>query len=106
MGEVIMCRPVNNMVRQERNCLKKARKVVKKYKKMSLKKEMTRLRQLLPKGESLEQHEVLDQTVLLIQRLEMMLLTRIQQTGIPPRIAMSMGETSTQSLDLNMLRDL
>merc|ERR1712013_590117 len=106
MGEVIMCRPVNNMVRQERNCLKKARKVVKKYKKMSLKKEMTRLRQLLPKGESLNQHDVLDQTILLIQELEMKLLTRIQQAGIPPRIAMSLGETSTQSLDLNKLRNL
>merc|ERR1712013_148959 len=106
MGEVIMCRPVNNMVRQERNCLKKARKVVKKYKKMSLKKEMTRLRQLLPRGESLQQHEVLDQTILLIQELEMKLLTRIQQAGIPPRIAISMGETSAQSLDLTGLRNL
>ena len=101
-----MCRPVSNMVRQERNCLKKARKVVKKYKKMSLKKEMTRLRQLLPKGELLKQHEVLDHTILLIQELEMKLLTRIQQAGIPPRIAMSLGETSTQSLDLNKLRNL
>merc|ERR1712187_88648 len=104
--KVIMCRPVNNMVRQERNCLKKARKVVRKYKKMSLKKEMTRLRQLLPKGESLKQHEVLDQTILLIQELEMKLLTRIKQVGIPPRIAMNMGDTSTQSLDLNKLRNL
>merc|ERR1712115_14291 len=90
----------------EKNYVKSARKVVKKYKKMSLKKEMTRLRQLLPKGESLKQHEVLDQTILLIQELEMKLLTRIKQAGISPRIAMSMGETSTQSLDLNMLRDL
>ena len=106
-----MCRPklVSDLrwgQNSQNNCLKKARKVVKKYKKMSLKKEMTRLRQLLPKGESLKQHEVLDQTILLIQELEMKLLTRIQQAGIPPRIAMNMRETSTQSLVLNNLRNL
>merc|ERR1712130_398349 len=98
--KVIMCRPVII------NSLNKARKVVKKYKKMSLKKEMTRLRQLLPKGDSLKQHEVLDQTILLIQQLEMKLLTRIQQTGIPQKIAMITGETSTKSLDLEKLRNL
>merc|ERR1712233_103432 len=98
--KVIMCRPVII------NYVKSARKVVKKYKKMSLKKEMKRLRQLLPKGESLKQHEVLDQTILLIQQLEMKLLTRIQQTGIPTRIAMVMGETSPDSLDLDKLKNL
>ena len=106
-----MCRPklVSDLrwgQNSQNNSLKKARKVVKKYKKMSLKKEMTRLRQLLPKGELLKQHEVLDHTILLIQELEMKLLTRIQQAGIPPRIAMSMGETSAQGLDLNGLRNL
>merc|ERR1712130_881679 len=94
-----MCRPkiVSELKWGEKNYVKSARKVVKKYKKMSLKKEMTRLRQLLPKGESLKQHEVLDQTILLIQQLEMKLLTRI---------AMVTGETSTQSLDLEKLRNL
>ena len=106
-----MCRPklVSDLrwgQNSQNNCLKKARKVVKKYKKMSLKKEMTRLRQLLPKGESLKQHEVLDQTILLIQQLEMKLLTRIKQTGIPTRIAMVTGETSSQNIDLNKLRNL
>merc|ERR1719232_1263273 len=106
-----MCRPklVSDLrwgQNSQNNCLKKARKVVKKYKKMSLKKEMTRLRQLLPKGESLQQHEVLDQTILLIQQLEMKLLTRIQQTGIPQKIAMVMGETSPDSLDLDKLKNL
>merc|ERR1712025_101436 len=90
----------------EKNYVKSARKVVKKYKKMSLKKEMRRLRQLLPKGESLKQHEVLDQTILLIQQLEMKLLTRIQQRGIPTRIAMVMRETSPDSLDLDKLKNL
>merc|ERR1712173_143232 len=103
-----MCRPkiVSELKWGEKNYVKSARKVVKKYKKMSLKKEMTKLRQLLPKGESLKQHEVLDQTILLIQELEMKLLTRMQQAGIPPRIARSMGETSTQNIDLNKLRNL
>merc|ERR1711862_789242 len=103
-----MCRPriVSDLKWGEKNYVKSARKVVKKYKKMSLKKEMTRLRRLLPKGESLKQHEVLDQTILLIQQLEMKLLTRIQQTGIPQKIAMVTGETSTKSLDLDKLRDL
>ena len=94
----------------QKNCLKKARRVVKKYKKMSLKKEMTRLRQLLPKGESLKQHEVLDQTILLIQQLEMKLLTRIQQSKeVPSSIAMMMDPTCAQSLqnmDLNMMRNI
>merc|ERR1711862_958961 len=103
-----MCRPkiVSNVKWGEKNYVKSARKVVKKYKKMSLKKEMARLRQLLPKGESLKQHEVLDQTILLIQQLEMKLLTRIQQTGIPPRIARVMGESSPDSLDVDKLKNL
>merc|ERR1712130_300194 len=103
-----MCRPkiVSELKWGEKNYVEGARQVGKKYKKMSLKKEMTRLRQLLPKGESLKQHEVLDQTILLIQQLEMKLLTRIQQTGIPTRIAMVTGETSSQNIDLNKLRNL
>ena len=101
-----MCRPVSILrrgLRQEQNSLKKARKVVRKYKKISLKKEMNRLRQLLPKGEALKKHEVLDQTILLIQQLEMKLLTRIQQTGIPPRLERVMGK---ESLDMNKLRNM
>ena len=108
-----MCRPVNILrrgLRQEQNSLKKARKVVKKYKKISLKKEMNRLRQLLPHGETLKKAEVLDQTILLIQQLEMKLLTRIQQSKeVPSSIAMMMDPTSAQSLqnmDLNMMRNI
>ena len=73
--------------------------MVKKYKKMSLKKEMNRLRQLMPKGEKLKQHEVLDQTILLIQQLEMKLLTRIKQAGVPSRIATVMDNDCGQSLE-------
>ena len=87
------------------NCLK-ARRVVKKYKKMTLKKEMKRLRQLIPEGQTLKQHEVLDQTILLIQQLEMKLLTRIKQVGVPPRIAMMLEGNCEQNLDVDMLRSV
>merc|ERR1712026_108996 len=76
------------------NRVRKARKVVKKYRKMSLKKEMKRLRRLIPGGESLQQTEVLDQTILMIQELEMKLLARIHQTGIPARLAGVLNENN------------
>ena len=111
-----MCRPVVKLNTSwkavqsiDQNCLKKARRVVKKYRKMTLKKEMNRLRQILPKGEKLNQHEVLDQTILLIQQLEMKLLTRIKQAGVPSRIATVMDNSWAQSLenlDLDVLRSL
>ena len=88
------------------SCVKKARRVVKKYKKMTLKKEMKRLRQLIPEGQTLKQHEVLDQTILLIQQLEMRLLTRIKQAGVPPRIALMIDGNSEHSLDVDMLRSV
>ena len=110
---MIMCRPVVKLNTSwkadqsiDQNCLKKARRVVKKYKKMSLKKEMNRLRQIIPKGETLKQHEVLDQTILLIQQLEMKLLTRIKQAGVPTRISMMMEGNSDQNLDVDMLRSV
>ena len=83
--------------------------MVKKYKKMTLRKEMKRLRQLLPRGETLKQYEVLDQTILLIQQLEMKLLTRIKQVGVPPRIAMVMDGNCAQNmenLNMDMLRNV
>ena len=109
-----MCRPLfgrETCVDQsiDQNCLIKARRVVKKYRKMTLKKEMNRLKQLLPKGEKLKQHEVLDQTILLIHQLEMKLLTRIKQAGVPSRIATVMDNSCGQSLeklDLDSLRSL
>ena len=94
-----MVRPVPGMdiylQNIDQNCLKKARRVVKKYKKITLKKEMSRLRQLPPKGEKLKQHEVLDQTIL----LEMKLLTRIKQAGMPQMIATLMENSCGQSFD-------
>ena len=70
----------------EHECVRKARRVVKKYRKMSLKKEMQRLRQMLPNGEKLKQTEVLEETILLIQQLEKKLLRKIQETGIPTQL--------------------
>ena len=107
-----MCRPVSKLRSDwtepsiDQNCLKKARRVVKKYKKMTLRKEMNRLRLIIPKGETLKQFEVIDQTILLIQQLEMKLLTRIRQAGAPPRIAMMMEGSGGQNLDVDMLRNL
>merc|ERR1711892_1236329 len=108
-----MCRPETSLSSElrleqsiDQNCLRKARRGVKKYKKISLKKEMNRLRQLIPKGETLKQHEVLDQTILMIQQLEMKLLKRIKQAGVPPRIAMMMEGKSENNLDVHMLRSL
>ena len=73
---VIMCRPESSQrsdwkldYNVNMNCVKKARRVVKKYKKMSLKKEMNRLRQIIPHGDTSKQNEVLDQTILLIHTL-------------------------------------
>ena len=83
--QVRMCRPqcvsecgLNQSIGQ--NCLRKARRVVKKYKKMSLKKEMNRLRQILPKGETLKQHAVFDLIISMTQQLEMNLLAK-DKTG-------------------------
>ena len=93
------------------NRVRKARKVVKKYRKMSLKKEMKRLRRLIPGGESLQQTEVLDQTILMIQELEMKLLARIHQTGIPARLAGVLNENNPllgdkKNMNLAILRGL
>ena len=108
-----MCRPESSQRSDwkldsnvDMSCVKKARRVVKKYKKMTLKKEMKRLRQLIPEGQTLKQHEVLDQTILLIQQLEMKLLTRIKQAGVPSRIAMMIEGHSHQTLDVDMLRSV
>ena len=108
---LIMCRPQlgrESSLDQsiDQNCLKKARRVVKKYRKMTLKREMNRLRQLLPKGEKLKQHEVLDQTILVIQQLEVKLLTRVKQGRVPSRLIMMMERNSDQSLDVDMLRSV
>ena len=83
--------------------------MVKKYKKIKVKKKWEKNRHFLPKGEKLKQYEVLDQTILLIQQLEMKLLTRIKQAGVPSRIATVMDYSCGQSLenlDLDSLRSL
>ena len=89
----------------ETACIQKARRVVRKYKKMSLKKEMQRLRKMLPKGETLKETEVLEETVLLIQQLETKLLSRIKEKGVPAKLLSVMGE-SQETIDRTLLRSL
>ena len=103
-----MCRAVGRSG-SERICWNKSRRVVRKYKKMTLRKEMRRLKQILPRGETLKQYEVIDQTILLIQQLEMKLLTRIKQGVIPPKMAMMMSsksELNVDIVDMNMMRNM
>ena len=55
-----------------------ARSVVKKYRKLSLKKEMKRLRRVIPNSRDLREEELIEETVSVIERIEQELLTRIQ----------------------------
>ena len=91
-------------------CIQKARKVLRKYKKMSLKKEMQRLRKMLPSGETLDQTEVLEKTILMIQQLEMKLLRRIQESGIPVQLLDVMGgrreKNREEKIDRTLMRSL
>merc|ERR1719315_710530 len=82
------------------NCCNNARRVLRKYKKMTLRREMRRLRQLLPRGEILQQYQVIDQTILLIQQLESKLLTRKKQGMIHPKISMMINEDNIKKLDV------
>ena len=111
---VTMCRYVTRSNLTSHNtghmkCWSNARRVVRKYKKMTLRKEMRRMRQLLPGGETLKQYEVIDQTILLIQQLERKLLTRIKQGMIHPKINQVMSEHcigNMEKLDVEMLRNI
>ena len=77
---------------------------------MSLKKEMQRLRKLLPSGGTLTQTEVLEETILMIQQLEMKLLRKIQKSGVPTQLLEVMGEKSEKhsdrKIDQTLLRTL
>ena len=64
-------------------CYVRARRVVKKYRKLSLRKEMRRLRRLLPGGALLKKEEVIEETVALIQALEQKLVDRLRQGTLP-----------------------
>ena len=64
-------------------CYVRARRVVKKYRKLSLRREMKRLRKLLPGGALLKKEEVIEETVALIQALEQKLVDRLRQGTLP-----------------------
>ena len=64
-------------------CYVRARRVVKKYRKLSLRREMKRLRRLLPGGALLKKEEVIEETVALIQALEQKLVDRLRQGTLP-----------------------
>ena len=64
-------------------CYVRARRVVKKYRKLSLRREMNRLRRLLPGGALLKKEEVIEETVALIQALEQKLVDRLRQGTLP-----------------------
>ena len=54
-----------------------------KYRKLSLKKEMTKLREVIPNGKSLDEDKVIDETISLIETMEDELLTRLRSGLIP-----------------------
>ena len=69
-------------------CYVRARRVVKKYRKLSLRKEMRRLRRLLPGGALLKKEEVIEETVALIQALEQKLVDRLRQGTLPQALTL------------------
>ena len=69
-------------------CYVRARRVVKKYRKLSLRKEMRRLRRLLPGGALLKKEEVIEETVALIQALEQKLVDRLRQGTLPQTLTL------------------
>ena len=74
-----MCRPRSPSA----VCYVRARRVVKKYRKLSLRREMKRLRRLLPGGALLKKEEVIEETVALIQAPEQKLVDRLRQGTLP-----------------------
>jgi hypothetical protein len=64
--------------------------VKRKYRRLGLRREMARLRRLLPAGEGLPGPQVLHQTVLLIRGLEQELLARLR-AGRPPPVLAGLG---------------
>ena len=76
---------------RRRECLRRGRRVVRKYRRISLRREMRRLRQLLPMRSSskrrLSRAEVLEEAVDVIQRLEEQLAERLKEGCTPARLS-------------------
>ena len=83
-------------------CYVRARRVVKKYRKLSLRREMRRLRQLLPTTgmRRLSRAEVLEEAVEVIQRLEEQLAERLKEGSTPARLSdhLPSGKTDLESI--------
>ena len=76
-----------------------ARKIVKKYRKREEKREMEKLRKLLPRGNQLKSKQVIDETISLIVALEQKLLEKISKQGHVPHI---LSRTGLQHNDVSL----
>ena len=102
-----MCVPVlysdiERLARFEK--VRAARKIVKKYKRREEKREIQKLRKLLPHGDRLKNREVIDETVNLIVDLEQKLLRKMSSQGWIPSILSNTGLQQSQ-LSLDSLRE-
>ena len=88
---------------RRRECVRRGRRVVRKYRRISLRREMRRLRQLLPTTgmRRLSRAEVLEEAVEVIQRLEEQLRERLKEGNTPARLASHLpasGQTDLESI--------
>ena len=86
---------------RRRECVRRGRRVVRKYRRISLRREMRRLRQLLPTTvRRLSRAEVLEEAVEVIQRLEEQLAERLKEGSTPARLSnhLPVGKTDLESI--------
>ena len=89
---------------RRRECVRRGKRVVRKYRRISLRREMKRLRQLLPTkvmgGRRLSRAEVLEEAVEVIQRLEEQLAERLKEGSTPARLSnhLPSGKTDLESI--------
>ena len=89
---------------RRRECLRRGRRVVRKYRRISLRREMRRLRQLLPTtrlgARRLSRAEVLEEAVEVIQRLEEQLAEKLKEGATPARLSSHLprGKTDLESI--------
>ena len=86
--------------------IRAARKIVKKYRKHEEKRELEKLRQLLPpakNGGKLRKKEVIDETITMIMELEKQLMAKIMRQGSVPSQLVHTG-LQPSSLNLDSLR--
>ncbi len=86
--------------------IRAARKIVKKYRKHEEKRELEKLRQLLPpakNGGKLRKKEVIDETITMIMELEKQLMAKIMRQGSVPSQLVHTG-LQPNSLNLDSLR--